>query len=940
MKYFYSTLVLILSVTCIVNAQKKSNAEWIWMGANKDATFYDVQADFQKYWKGKKGGKGTGYKVFKRWENMMKPRVYPTGDMNLPSSNYQKYMQWKRRNIDKFENASTRAGDWSEVGPLSKPSGYDAGVGRVDFLKFHPTDDNILYVSTPDGGLWKTNNANDPSPTWTTNNDFISVIGCSDLAIHPITPSTMYLATGSWESDKKSVGIIKTTNGGATWENTSLTFAISDAFAIRRLIMDPTNPLIMIAATDGGVYRTTDGWATHSITSLTLDYNIQDIAFKPLDHMTMYATGQSGNSNDMFWKSTNNGVTWTAVTSGLPSSVLTSRTVMATTAADANYVYLLVGNTDGGYLGMYRSTDGGTTFSTRSTSPNILNSNVPPTDNSGQATHDLAIVVSPTNVDSIVIGGINQYRSVDGGATWSILTYWYGTDPSNAGGTPNIAPYLHADVQSISYYPGSSNVLYSTCDGGISRSFDNGLTWLDISNNLRIAQQTDVGLASDDGIMITGLQDIGTIKNTGGTWIYVGGGDGESNFVDQSDNQNIVFSDPNGAHSFSDNAGTNYTNLTSNGLPAGTEFFSPIIQDPNSSTTCYAGGRPALYKSTNYQEAFEETHSWTSIGTPAGTGSILRFVVAPSNSNVIYTIKEDAVSKTINGGANWTDVSSNLPLGDAMLSNIAISNTDTDKVWVTYSGYETSDKVYKTVNGGTTWTDVYSSGLPNLPINTIVYRNDDTDDAIYIGADIGIYYIDNTNTSWQPYHNNMANTKVTDLEIYYPTLKLRAATYGRGLWESDLYNANTDCSTIVTNTLDKGLGSLRRAIACVADGGTVTFHSTLTDGIGNDTIALTSGAIKISKNVNITQTAGTVAKIKAVGATGPIFNIAGSQALSLTYIDLFSGTNLNNRALLNNGKLILENINIHEKSNTIGTGTTFTNLGDFESKGTVQIVVD
>ena len=147
-------------------------------------------------------------------------------------------------------------------------------------------------------------------------------------------------------------------------------------------------------------------------------------------------------------------------------------------------------------MGTYRSSDGGTTFSTQSTTPNILSSDAAATGTSGQAGHDLAIAVSPANANLLTIGGISQWRSTDGGVTWTILTYWYGTDPLNAGGTPGIAPYLHADVQYIEYLPGSSTTLFSSCDGGISRSTDHGVSWTYIANNLRIAQQTDVALSS------------------------------------------------------------------------------------------------------------------------------------------------------------------------------------------------------------------------------------------------------------------------------------------------------------------------------------------------------------------------------------------------------------------------------------------------------------
>jgi hypothetical protein len=781
-------IVLILMLPYKGVTQNIDKINWRYLDGNKNANFYDIQKDFYNYWKDKKPSKGQGYNVFKRWEARMLPRVYPSGNLSQLSSNYENFKIWERKNKSA---ARSPMGNWVELGPLSKPSGYDAGVGRVDFVKFNPTNPNIMYVSTPDGGLWQTTNGNDPLPTWTTYNDFLPVIGCSDLAIAP-DGLTMYLATGSWESDKRSIGILKSTDGGETWNTTGLTWTLTDDYKIRRLIMDPTNPQIMMVATDGGVWRTVDGWltsVTSPLPSINGNYNVHDLKFKPGDHMTVYASGRNTSTNEIFWKSTDNGATWSAVTSGLPIASDVSRVIMAVTPANSSYVYVLAGNTISEYKGTYKSTDSGVSFTTQSTTPNILATDVPApmTGGGGQATHDLAITVSPTNADSLIIGGINQYRSSNGGIDWSLLTYWYGEDPAFPGsGTSGTAPYLHADVQSITYAPNSSNIIYSTCDGSVSRSMDNGMSWTDISNNLRIAQQTDIALsASDPNIMVTGLQDIGNLKNTNGVWTYIGGGDGESAFIDRTNNLNIVTSDPNGNYSLSTDGGATRKSLNGNGLPAGTEFFSPIIQDPVLSTTCYAGGRVNLWKSTDYLSA--PSHTWTSIGTPSGSGSVTRFVVAPSDPLIIYTLKENAVSKTINGGISWSNVTGTLPLGSAYIRNIAISNTDPNKVWVVFSGYSDGNKVFKTVDGGANWTNI-SGTLPNIPFNTVVYRNGSNDE-VYIGADIGVYVTDNTMSAgtWVSFNTGLANSTVNDLEIYYLTGKLRAATYGRGAWESNLY---------------------------------------------------------------------------------------------------------------------------------------------------------
>lgn len=782
-----SSLIFLFILSLNLNGQETN---WRLMGENKNTNFYEIQKDFYDYWKDKKHGKGEGYGVFQRWENKMKARVYPSGDLKPGKAMYDNYTKWKKGNS---QSSRSPEGNWTELGPLSKPSGYDAGVGRVDFVKFHPTNVNVLWVSTPDGGLWKTTNAMATLPMWTTYNDFLPIIGCSDLAVSP-TGDTLYLATGSWESDKRSIGILRSVDGGKSWDTTGLTWALTDDYKIRRLIMDPTNPLVMMAATDGGVWRTTDGWVT-AVTSpiATIDgnYNVQDLKFKPGDNMTVYASGKNDTEGEVFWKSTDNGVTWANAGIGLPQESDVSRIILGVTSKSGSEstIYAVAGNEDGGYLGTYRSTNSGDNFTTRSTSPNILGSDYPISGTNGQATHDLAIAVSPTDANLVTVGGVNQYRSTDGGATWSILTYWYGTDPFTPGGDAGIAPYLHADVQSLAYAPTVSTTLYATCDGSISRSLDNGASWEDLSNNLRIAQQTDIALSSDDpDLMVTGLQDIGNLKNSSGVWSYIGGGDGESAFIDYTDNLNIVTSDPNGDHSVSTDGGINRESLGGNGLPPGTEFFSPIKQDPTVSTTCYAGGRQKLYKSTNYLNA--PSHSWTNIGTPSGSGSVLNFAVAPSNTQTIYTIKENAVSKTTNGGSSWTNITGSLPVGSALMKNITISNTDEDKVWIVFSGYSAGNKVFRTLDGGATWINVFSSTLPNIPINTIVYRNNSSNNEVYIGADIGVYVTNDDETGWIQFDSGLANCTVNDLEIFYPTGLLRAATYGRGTWESNLYTGS------------------------------------------------------------------------------------------------------------------------------------------------------
>jgi photosystem II stability/assembly factor-like uncharacterized protein len=770
------SLFMLLSLSAIGQTTEPLN----WKYKGTAANFYDVQENFNQFWQGKEASKGQGYKIFKRWENFVEPRVYPSGDLSLISTTYPNFMAWQEQ---RGQN-KTASGNFSSLGTNQVASGYDAGAGRINFIRFEPGNTSTMFVSTPDGGLWK---STDGGTTWSTNTDFLPVIGCTDLAINPSNTQVMYLATGDKEEDRRSIGILKSTNGGSTWNPTSLVWTALDNYRTTRLLMDPTDPNIMMVATDGGIFRTTDGWATNSQVDFTA---LEDMEFKPGDPSIVYAAGKE------FLKSTDNGSTWTAITSGLPNPADVSRIVLAVTPASAGNVYAVIGDASDGFLGLYRSTNSGNSFTQQSSSPNILHASAAPGpgDTGGQAFHDLAIAVSPTDADFITVGGINIWQSTDAGVNWARKSYWLGYNAAYPGMEDEPEPYLHADVQYIEYLPGSSTTMFASCDGGISKSTNSGTDWSDITNNLTIGQQTNIALsATNADLMFTGLQDIGTLKRTASGWSVIGGGDGEDGFIDRTNDMNMVYSTTNASFYLSTDGGSTYNDVT--GLPSG-EWFSPIHQDPTLATTVYAGGFPELYRSLDLFTS--PVYTWSQLGSPSGAGNILRFAIAPSNNTIIYAIKEDAISKSTDAGLNWTDVTGALPTGTVALKNLCVSDADPDKVWVVFSGYDAANKVFKSIDGGSTWTNE-SAGLPNLPINTIVFNNGNLNDAVYIGADIGIYYLDNTLTTWEPFFTGLPNCAVTDLEIFYPTGKLRVATYGRGSWESDLFSPSTGITELSKN---------------------------------------------------------------------------------------------------------------------------------------------
>lgn len=738
--------------------------DYVQMMRDPNVNFYDVQQAFNSYWEGKIIEKGKGYKAFRRWESYMAPRVYPSGNMTLPSQNYENFVQWENQQAAAGIPKSV-AGNWSFLGPTGKPTG--GGAGRLNFVRFDPTNSNTLYVGAPDGGLWKSTNG---GTSWTTNTDQLTVIGVSDIAIDPTNTQIMYIATGDGDAgDSYSTGVLKSTDGGTSWVVTGLAWTASQGRTISRLLINPTNPQILMAFGSNGIWRTTNGGTTW--TQPTGTFTCQDAEFKPTDPTTVYACGTT------FKKSTDSGATWTAVT--IPLTGI-GRLSMAVTPANAAYVYLLAANnTDNGAKGVMRSTDSGASFTTRMTataSTNILGWDNG-ADAGGQGWYDLTIAASPTNADEVYTGGVNTWKSTNGGTSFTLNTHWTGSYSK---------PYVHADIHDIQYLPGSATTVFAACDGGIFKTTNSGTAWSDISSNLCIAQQYRIGLsASNPTLLVAGHQDNGTNKLNGTTWSQIYGGDGMEGFIDRTSNTTMFASYVYGEYYRSTNSGTSWTSVNT-GLPfgggGGEEWLCAWHQDPTTATTLYAGGRSAMYKTTN------SGTSWTAVGTPTGNGNVMEFVISPSNNQIIYAIKSgtNAVSKSTNGGTSFTAVSTGLPTTVAPTC-VTVSNTDPNIVFVTYSGYGAANKVFKSTNGGTSWTNI-STGLPNIPVNTIVFQNGSTNDAVYVGTDVGVYYKDNT-TAWIAFNTGLPNVSVRDLEIYYPTSRLRCATFGRGTWDSDLYSA-------------------------------------------------------------------------------------------------------------------------------------------------------
>jgi len=775
----FSTLLALIAFTFF--AQIANAQPWMKRAKSVNLTFKEMQETFNEYWKDKQIEKGSGYKPFKRWEAYWEPRILPNGEFPSPAVTWDAWQKYVNEH-PQVTNNTLSGSNWTFKGPSTTPGGYN-GLGRVNCIAFHPTVVNTFWVGTPAGGLWKTT---DGGTTWTTNTDNLPVLGVSDIAIDPTNANIMYIATGDGDmgslasltgvasGDTKSIGVLKSTNGGLTWNTTGMNWSVTEAKLIRRLIINPSNPLMLIAAASDGIWRTVNGGTTW--------FNVQpgyfiDLEFKPGAPAIVYgATYEYGTAS--IYRSVNSGASWAPVAT-LPDAL---RINLAVSPNSPTLVDALCANTSSGLAGLWYSTNSGASFDqyfAGTNTSNLLHSSYNATGTGGQGNYDLAYAINPTNANDIWLGGVNTWNSTDGGENWGLKTMWNSHPSIN----PNGVPTVHADKHFIAFHPLVNGTMFECNDGGLYKTTNSGNTWTDISNGLQISQIYRIGVSQTVASnVISGLQDNGSRELFGGSWFERTGGDGMECIIDYT-NANIEYASyVNGAIYRTTDSWATQTTISENipgGQPTGA-WVTPYVMHPTNPNILFAGYN-RVYKTTNKGD------TWTAISGVL-TSSFLRSVaVAPSNPNTIFVASYDTMYLTTNGGANWFFV----PLGltDAKISYITFDPINAQKVYVTLSGYSDGNKILMSPDGGINWVN-YSGTLPNVPVNCIAYQKG-TNEGLYIGTDVGVFYTDASMPDWIPYQTGLPNVVVTELEISYNDQKLWAATFGRGLWNTDLFSACT-----------------------------------------------------------------------------------------------------------------------------------------------------
>ncbi len=645
---------------------------------------------------------------------------------------------------------------WTNLGMVKfpqNPSVQTTGMGRVSHLAFHPTDSNILFAASASGGLWKSSN---DGKTWKPLTDNLPNTACASVCLNFKNANTIYLGTGDANYYGGGMGVWKSTDGGATWSQ--MNNGMGNVLVVQ-MAMHSKDTNTIVATTNAGIYKTTNGgnlWVKKS--SATDQYN--DLVVKPGSNLGLYAT-----SFQYFYSSMNFGESWNRINMS-PADTF-SGIYIGVTPADTNLVYCATWRskswgTKTYFGGVFKSQNGGQNWKLQSNKPQILGYSSDGSSNDGQGAYNLTITVDPKDPASVYVAGICIWKSRDSGITWKLKSPW--------------AFGVHADKHHYIFSPHNAQKLYLTHDGGMDRSLDTGNTWKTITDGLTASEFYKMGQSSlNREKALGGLQDNGLNYYKNGIFYTIRGGDYSGEFLfDYQDTNSQYFQ-----------GGGNKYNLNNLGSYSINGQANSVYELHRKDTNLMYMAYHMLYRTTNLKSG---TVAWTQLSDSLlhnGKASTTAMANCKPNPNFLYWARNNGVLYRVDNvnSVSPTFVVLTKPMGT--IQQIHTHAKDSNVVYITIGS-----KIYKSSDKGNTWWDF----TKNLPGNYLVaFQIDDraTDSGVYVATNFGVFYKNKSLTKWITVSKNLpAIAGITDMEIFNdgtPQSCLRISTYGRGLWQTTLY---------------------------------------------------------------------------------------------------------------------------------------------------------
>jgi hypothetical protein len=695
---------------------------------------------------------------------------------NSGANRGQSIMLWQERgpNYDSVgpSNGNTRGNDLYTAGRMA--------AVLIDTLN-DPTG-NTAVVGGVSGGVWKCTNFLSAFPNWKIVNDYFDNMAISSICQDPTNPSVMYFSTGEASSNADAhfgMGVWKSADKGNTWSQLASTTnfirnwkiacdAAGNVYLASRTTAAPAvNTSGLLRSKDGGatwvnITPTAQGTATATATCTDIEISSTGKLYASFGYLGTVVRPYVTNDPANVTQATG----WTLGT-GIRTSAVSA--VRLELAALADTLYGVTVTTAYNADSCYKSIDGGLTWTKQNTTVmpgGVLN---------GQGWYNETLSINPSNSAELMCGGLDAYRSVNNGANWTRVTFWVTT-----------IPYVHADHHYMSWWKkGNESRMVIGCDGGIFYSSDGGVTWADKNRNLSLKQfyGADIHPAAGSSYLIAGAQDNGThqLKKPGLSYsTEVTGGDGMHVWINQVD-PNIQFA----AYTNS-----NYRRTTNGGLT-----WSSFPTNNNGAFTnpyCYDDAQNILYGSytTNNLSRILNANTATAIvAVPIAAlngGTISQLKMSPYTVNRLF-LGSTGGRVLMLDNANAVPVVTNItgaafPTGNVSSVNVGASD---NKLVATFSNFGVAH-VFVSNDGGANWTNV-SGNLPDMPVWWALFDPYDNN-KMYLGTETGLWttdLINGSSTAWLP-NPGIPTTRIPMLRMRSSDNTVVAATYGRGLFTAQI----------------------------------------------------------------------------------------------------------------------------------------------------------
>ncbi len=725
-------------------------------------------------------------------------------------------------------------GAWTNLGP------GNIG-GRTRALLINPANPQMVYAAGVAGGIWR---STDGGLNWIPLGDLMANMAVCTLLMEPNNPNVIYAGTGEGVFNGDGVrgaGIFKTTNGGITWEQLPATNN-KNFYYVNKLVSSKNDSKRLYAATRTGVWRSLDrGLNWERVLEPLNDEGdpvrggCLDLVIRT-DKTTDYLFASCGTfAQATIYRNTDaaGAGTWTAV----HTEPDMGRTSLALAPSNQDIIYAAaasnaLGQFDQGLHAIFRSTSGGDAGSwtpqVRNNSVNKLNtvlfSNTlfafyrdcrfsPASGNAfyNQGWYDNLIAVDPVDPNRVWVGGVDLFRSDDGGQNWGEASYWL----NNGSAAPSAPSYAHADQHVIAFHPnynGTTNqTMFIGNDGGVFRTdnaraavatgstaacnpLNSQVAFTPLSNNYGVTQFYHGAVYPDGKTYIGGTQDNGTVRGSDSAgqngWREINGGDGGYVAVNPQ-NPNAVFAEFTGISlRKSTNGGFSFHTATS-GINSDGLFITPFAMDPSDPERLWIGGE-AIFRTTNAATNWQQASEYF-----LGGGFISALAVAPTNANMVLAgdatgnLYDTRAALLTTGNTAWHLAHPR----DGFVSSVTIDPKTPNTAYATYSTFG-DHHIWKTVTGGQSWIAIDGAGansLPDIPVHTLVIDPSNTQ-RLYVGTDLGVFASLDGGATWNVENTGFPNTVVESLAINVSngSTTLYAFTHGRGAWKVDINN--TGCN--------------------------------------------------------------------------------------------------------------------------------------------------